>query len=100
MERRDRAVTEPWSTLPLSVLQSPSPDRTRSEVQQRVLGDLASLIGDTTGSRRHATAVACQLVGLAEGIRALGFFPAPETPAEDLVALYSPSIQRHIDACG
>lgn len=100
LERRDRGATDPWCALPPSVLQSPDPDRTRAEVRERVLGDLAGLIGDTTASRHHAAAVACQLMGFAEGVRVLGLLPSRETDADELVGLYAPAVQLHIDACG
>jgi AcrR family transcriptional regulator len=96
LARRDAGVNEPWATLVSRIRQSPTPETTR----QDILTGIAAIIGDTTPDRRHATAVACQLAGLAEGIRFAGYFAPPDITSDDVVDLYANTIQHQIDQAG
>lgn len=99
LTRREHDVRDPLLVAISHVRESPDPDRTREEVRERFLTRLGALIGDTTPDRRHASAIACQLIGLAEGIRLLGLFPTDEISRETVLDLYGPLIQQPIDAC-
>lgn len=99
LTRREHGVPDPLLIGVAHVRESPDPDRTREEVRERFLTRFADLIGDTTPDRRHASAVACQVIGLAEGVRTLDLFPADEVSRETVLDLYGPLIQSQIDAC-
>lgn len=99
LTRREHDVRDPLLVAVSHVRESPDPDRTRGEVRERFLTRLGELIGDTTPDRRHASAIACQLIGLAEGVRLLGLFPTDEVSREAVLDLYGPLVQQPIDAC-
>jgi AcrR family transcriptional regulator len=96
LTRRDAGANEPWATLVSRIRQSPTPEATRHDV----LSGVAAIIGDTTPDRRHAAAVACQLAGLAEGIRFAGYFAPPDINSDDVVDLYADAVQHQIDQAG
>lgn len=96
--RRDDDLSEPWAALSHSVRDSPNPEAARADFASNWLRTIADLIGDTTPARTHAAIVACQLVGLAEGIRVLGLFPNDELASDDLVDMWAPILQAQIDA--
>lgn len=100
LNRRDAGVNEPWETLVPRIRQSPTPEATQRELRDTYLAGVAAIIGDTTTDRRHAAAVACQLLGLAEGVRVAGYFTPPEIGSDDVVDLYAAAVQHHIDQAG
>ncbi|PRB67587.1 TetR/AcrR family transcriptional regulator [Arthrobacter sp. MYb213] len=97
LNRREDDAIDPWETLVPRIRQSPTPEITQQELREKYLNGVAQIIGDTTENRRHASAVACQLLGLAEGIRVLGYFPAEEFDSDDVVEQYASAVQVHID---
>ncbi|SIO87766.1 TetR family transcriptional regulator [Nocardiopsis sp. JB363] len=99
LTRREHDVRDPLLVAVSHVRESPDPDRTREEVRQQLLTRFGDLIGDTTTDRRYVSAVACQLIGLAEGIRLMGMFPANEVSREAVMDLYGPLVQQPIDSC-
>lgn len=99
LTRREHAAPDPLLVAISHVRESPDPDRTREEVRKRFLFRVGDLIGDTTPDRRHASAVACQILGLAEGVRVLGLFPTDEISRDELLDLYGALVQKQIDAC-
>ena len=99
LTRREHGVPDPLLVAVSHMRESPDPDRTREEVRERLLVRVGDLIGDTTPDRRHASAVACQVLGLAEGVRVLGLFPADAISRDELLDLYGPLVQKQIDAC-
>ncbi|PQZ98144.1 TetR family transcriptional regulator [Arthrobacter sp. MYb224] len=100
LNRRDAAVVDPWETLVPRIRQSPTPEVTQRELRETYLAGLARTIADTTADRRHASAVACQLLGLAEGIRVLGYFAAEDFDSDEVVEQYAAAVQLHIDRAG
>lgn len=99
LTRREHNVRDPLLVAVSHVRESPDPERTREEMRERFLTRLGDLIGDTTSDRRHASAIACQLIGLAEGVRLLGLFPTDEVSRDAVLDLYGPLVQQPIDAC-
>ena len=99
LTRREHDVRDPLLVAVSRVRESPDPDRTREEVRQRLLTRFGDLIGDTTPDHRYVSAVSCQLIGLAEGIRLMGMFPTDDVSRETVMDLYGPLIQQPIDAC-
>ncbi|HIY41634.1 MAG TPA: TetR family transcriptional regulator [Candidatus Nocardiopsis merdipullorum] len=99
LTRREHGISDPLLVAVSHVRESPEPHRTREEVRKRLLVRVGDLIGDTTPDRHHASAVACQLIGLAEGIRVLGLFATDEISRDRLLDLYGPLLQNQIDAC-
>ncbi|WP_017606834.1 TetR/AcrR family transcriptional regulator [Nocardiopsis alkaliphila] len=99
LTRREHDVADPLLIALSHVRDSPDPDRTRQEVRGRVLKRFGDLIGDTTPDRRYAATVAGQILGLAEGVRTLGLFPADELSREEVLDLYGPLVQSQIEAC-
>lgn len=99
LTRREHGVSDPLLVAVSHVRESPEPDRTREELRELLLYRFGDLIGDTTHDRRYASAVASQILGLAEGVRVLGLFPTEEVSREDLLDLYGPLVQQQIDAC-
>lgn len=100
LHRRDADLAEPWAAVFPQLSQSPSPDEARERERRRFLARVAELIGDTTSDLRHAAAVTCQLVGLAEGIRMAGFFSPGHIGSDEVVELYADAVQRQIDQIG
>ncbi|GHD20685.1 TetR/AcrR family transcriptional regulator [Nocardiopsis kunsanensis] len=99
LNRREHGLSDPLLVAVSHARESPEPERTRAEFRERLLYRFGELIGDTTPDRRHASAVASQILGLAEGVRVLGLFPAEEISREELLDLYGPLVQQQIDAC-
>ncbi|WP_017608560.1 TetR/AcrR family transcriptional regulator [Nocardiopsis xinjiangensis] len=99
LTRREHGISDPLLVAVSHVRESPDPDHTREEVRGRLLSRFGDLIGDTTPDRRHASAVASQILGLAEGIRVLGLFPTEEVSRDAILDLYGPLVQTQIDAC-
>lgn len=99
LARREHGLPDGWLVAAAHVRESPERDRSREEVRGRILDSISVLIGDTTPQRSYASAVACQMLGLAEGVRVLGMFPTDEVSREELLELYAPLIQRLVDAC-
>ncbi|WP_249352223.1 TetR/AcrR family transcriptional regulator [Nocardiopsis akebiae] len=99
LARREHGAPEGWLATTAHVRESPDPDRSRAEVRANLLDSVGALLGDTTPGRRYASAVSCQMPGLAEGVRVLGVFPEEETSREELPELYAPLIQQQVDAC-
>ncbi|WDZ89430.1 TetR/AcrR family transcriptional regulator [Nocardiopsis sp. HUAS JQ3] len=99
LARREHGAPEGWLATTAHVRESPDPDRSRAEVRAKLLDSVGALLGDTTPGRRYASAVSCQMLGLAEGVRVLGMFPEEETSREELLDLYAPLIQQQVDAC-
>lgn len=97
LNRREDDVIDPWQTLVPRIRQSPTPKITQQELREKYLNGVARIIGDTTEDRRHASAVACQLLGLAEGLRVLGYFPSEEFDPDEVVEQYAYTVQIHID---
>lgn len=97
LNRRDAGANEPWATLVPRISQSPTPEATQRELRSTYLAGLAAIIGDTTNDRIHATAVACQLLGLAEGVRVAGYFAPTDIDSDEVVDLYAAAVQHHID---
>lgn len=97
LHRRDAGMAEPWAALIPKIRQSPTPEDTREAERANFLAGVARIIGDTTPDLRHAAAVTCQLVGLAEGIRVAGFFAPGHIGSDEVVELYSGAVQRQID---
>lgn len=99
LTRREHGVPDPLLVALSHARESPDPQRTREEIRERLLLRVSDLIGDTTPDRRHASAVICQMLGLAEGVRGLGLFPAESISRDELLDLYGPLVQQQIDAC-
>lgn len=97
LNRRDSDAVDPWETLIPRIKQSPTPQATREELRETYLSGIARTIGDRTEDRRHASAVACQLLGLAQGIRIAGYFPAGQFDSDAVVEQYSQAVQAHVD---
>ncbi|WP_404434266.1 TetR family transcriptional regulator [Microbacterium lacus] len=95
--RRDEDRPEPWAAIALSVRDAPDTEEARADFGATWVAPIASLIGDTTAERTHASIVACQLVGLAEGMRFLGLFTDKTISSDDLVDLWAPILQAAID---
>lgn len=95
LTRRGHGLPENWLMATARVRESPEADRVPA--CEELLDSVARIIGDTTPDRRHASAVACQMIGLAEGLRVVGLFR--KLPDEELLDLYAPAVQAHIDAC-
>ena len=95
LARRGLGLPENWLMAAARVRESPEEDR--AQACEELVDSVARIIGDTTPGRRHAGAVACQMIGLAEGLRVVGLFR--ELSDEELVDLYAPAVQAHIDAC-
>lgn len=100
LHRREADLAEPWATLIPKIRQSPTPGETGEVERANFLGSVADLIGDTTTDQRHAAALTCQLVGLAEGIRVAGFFDTGQIGPDEVVDLYADAVQRQIDRAG
>lgn len=98
VSRRDDDLNDPWATIALSVRDAPDPAAARRDFAANSLKAIASLIDDTTPALTHASIVACHLIGLAEGIRALRLFPEDTIASDNLVDLWAPIIQTRIDA--
>lgn len=99
LARREHGAPEGWLVATAHVRESPEPDRSREEVRAKLLDSVCALIGDTTPERRYASAISCQVLGLAEGVRVLGMFPEEEISRDELLDLYAPLIQQQVDAC-
>lgn len=97
LNRRDAGIVDPWQTLVPRINQSPTPEITQQELREKYLNGIAQIIGDASTDRRHASAVSCQLLGLAEGLRVLGYFPEDEFDADEVVEQYASGVQVHID---
>lgn len=97
LNRRDAGLVEPWEILILQIKQSPTPEATQAELRDKYLASLAKIIGDGSKDLRHASAVACQLLGLAEGLRVAGFFPITDFTSDLVVEQYTDAVQLHID---
>lgn len=79
------------------ISQSPTPEATQQELRSTYLTGLAAIIGDTTTDRIHATAVVCQLLELAEGVRVAGYFAATDIDCDEVGGLCAAAVQHHID---
>ncbi|WP_150242780.1 TetR/AcrR family transcriptional regulator [Nocardiopsis quinghaiensis] len=99
LTRREHGVPDGWLVAASHVRDSPEPDRSREETRGKLLDGVSALIGDTTPERRYASAICCQMLGLAEGVRVLGMFPDDEVPRDELLELYAPIVQQQVDAC-
>lgn len=99
LTRREHDVPDPLLVALSHVRESPEPERTREEVRGRLLLRFGELIGDTTPDHRYASAVASQVIGLAEGVRLMGLFPLEEYSRSAVLDLYGPLVQQPIDAC-
>lgn len=97
LARREQDSSDPW--LVATAHARELPDSAREAVRSQMLEGLSQMIGDTTPDRRYASAIACQMVGLTEGIRVLGMFPSEELAPEELLDLYAPLVQAQVDAC-
>lgn len=95
--RRDSGLPEPWATLIMKIHQSPTPESTRDQERSNFLAGIATVIGDTTADLRHAAAVTCQLVGLAECLRVAGFFDPADIGSDAVAGLYAEAVQLQID---
>jgi len=98
LNRRDHGLPDPWVGMVQRVHDAPDADLERAHFREHTIPAIARLIGDTSADRRFASLVACQLVGLAEGVRVLGLFPEAEVAKADLAARVAPLIQEQIDA--
>lgn len=99
LTRREHGLADGWLVAAAHVRESPEPDRSREAMRRNLLDRVSSLIGDTTPERRYASAISCQMIGLAEGIRVLGMFPTEEISRDGLLELYAPIVQEQVDAC-
>lgn len=99
LTRHEHGVADGWLVAASHVRESPEPDRYREAMRKKVLDSVSALIGDTTPERRYASAITCQMLGLAEGIRVLGMFPADEVSRDELLGLYAPIVQKQVDSC-
>lgn len=98
LNRRRHGEAEPWCALACGT--RGAPDAAASdEARAEALAAVTKLIGDSTADRRHASAIVCHMVGLAEGLRVLGLFPEGESTTDDIVATFAPVLQARIDAC-
>lgn len=95
-QRRRTGAPEPWSSPSSRVRYAVNPGEERQLVQREWLGAIAAQIGDHTPHRVHAAAIACLLVGFAEGLRVIGVAEGHEAAAA-LSDYYSQLVQHAID---
>lgn len=95
LTRREHCLPENW--LLVTARARESAEEGFGANGGELLDNVARVIGDTTPDRRHAAAVACQMIGLAEGLRVVGLFQG--IPDAELLDLYAPGVQAHVDAC-
>ena len=100
LHRREHGLPDPWLGMGQRIHDAPDADLERARFREHTLPSIARLIGDTSAELRFASLVACQLVGLTEGIRVLGLFPEAEVAKAALVDQLAPLIQEQIDAAG
>jgi hypothetical protein len=98
LNRREHGLADPWVGMVQRIHDAPDADLERAHFREHTVPSIARLIGDTSAGQHFASLVACQLVGLAEGVRVLGLFPEAEVSKEDLAAQVVPIIQAQIDA--
>lgn len=95
-QRRRTGAAEPWSSPSSRVRYAANPEDERLLVQTEWLSSIADQIDDRTSHRVHAAAIACLLVGFAEGLRVIGVAESEEAAAE-LSDYYSALVQHAID---
>lgn len=98
LNRRRRGDPEPWCALVGGVRDAPSAEAGAAHLADAVQA-VIELIGDTTDGHPHASAIICQMIGLAEGLRVLDLFPTETASSDDVVAMFAPGLQAQVDAC-
>lgn len=95
--RRQRAGSaEPWLSVLSNARDVPADSRIREQVRERIVRDVAELVGDDTEDALTAQLIICQLVGLAEGVGTLGLLH--DADDERTIDRYARPIQELIDS--
>lgn len=94
--RRKSGVPEPWISPSNTIRNSFEPEVERARIARSWAAAIAERIDDRSAGTIHATAVACLLIGFAEGLRTIGF-AADDEAADALTRYYAQLVQQVID---
>ncbi|WP_173922377.1 TetR/AcrR family transcriptional regulator [Agromyces sp. Marseille-P2726] len=93
--RRRAGAGDPYAVAPYLVRSAPEPEPIRDEIRDRYVHNMAAIIGDSTGDRRHAKTVLSILFGIAASVHTLDAYEPGDDP--DAITTFARLVQTVID---